>query len=85
MRFAEQIRRSSVSIPSNIAEGYGRNTSKEYACFLSVARGSVYELETQLLLCVDLGYMDNEAISPVLNLANEVIKMLNVIIPKLGD
>ena len=82
---ANQIRRSSVSIPSNIAEGYGRNTSKEYARFLSLARGSAYELETQMMLCVQVGYFEENDLSTVFGLANEVIRMLNVIIPKLGN
>ncbi|MBR2699514.1 MAG: four helix bundle protein [Clostridia bacterium] len=79
---SEQIRRSAVSVPSNIAEGYGRNTAKEYARFLSMARGSVYELETQLLLCIHLNYCNDSDLSEALELSNEVIKMLNVIIPK---
>ena len=52
-----QIRRSAVSIPSNIAEGYGRNNRGEYVQFLGVASGSMAELETQLLLARDLGYL----------------------------
>ena len=79
---ADQIRRSAVSIPSNIAEGYGRTTSKEYARFLSIARGSVYELETQLILCVRLEYLEESDLAYALSLSNEIIKMLNVIIPK---
>ena len=79
---SDQIRRSVISIPSNIAEGYGRNGSKEYTRFLSIARGSVYELETQLLLCSRLHYCEEADLSEALCLSNEVIRMLNVIIPK---
>ena len=52
----QQIRRSAVSIPSNIAEGYGRQFSKEYKQFLSIAYGSLCELQTQYMLSVDLNY-----------------------------
>lgn len=52
----QQMRRSAISIPSNIAEGYGRQFNKEYKQFLSIAYGSRCELETQYLLAVDLGY-----------------------------
>ena len=54
---AQQIRRAAVSIPSNISEGYGRQYNKEYRQFLSMAYGSLCELETQYLLSVDLGYI----------------------------
>ena len=81
---SDQLRRSAVSIPSNIAEGYGRNSTKDYARFLSVARGSRYELETQLLLCVQLGYVQQKDIETAIQLGEEVGKMLNVIIAKLG-
>ena len=62
-RFAlcDQIRRAVVSIPSNVAEGYGRDTHKDFAHFLSQAKGSLYELDTQLDLAVDLGYMKRDA------------------------
>ena len=52
----QQMRRSAVAVPSNIAGGYGRQSSKEYRQFLSIAFGSLCELETQYLLSVDLGY-----------------------------
>ncbi|MCX5697066.1 MAG: four helix bundle protein, partial [Candidatus Omnitrophica bacterium] len=56
---SQQMRRCSVSIPSNIAEGYGRYFDKEYKQFLSIAYGSLCELETQYLLSIDLGYTDS--------------------------
>jgi len=52
-----QIRRAAVSVPSNIAEGYGRKTTREYIQALYIAYGSYCELETQILLSADLGYM----------------------------
>jgi len=54
-----QMRRAAVSIPSNIAEGAARGTTKEYVRFLSVARGSIAELETQLRIAIQLGFTDS--------------------------
>lgn len=70
-----QIKRSSISIPSNIAEGAGRNSNKEFKHFLSVANGSSYELHTQLTLTVALSLVPIEKIQPVLDLITEVQKM----------
>ena len=82
---ADQIRRSSVSIPSNIAEGYGRTSTRDYARFLSMARGSGYELETQLLLSVDLGYLTANDVSDALALCREVSKILTRILARLAS
>jgi four helix bundle protein len=78
-----QIRRSSISIPSNIAEGYGRGTIKEYIRFLYVAYGSYCELETQLLLSYDLGYIIQENKDKLLGNAKEVERMLKALIKSL--
>jgi four helix bundle protein len=80
---SDQMRRSVVSIPSNIAEGYGRSSTREYVRFLSIARGSKLELETQLLICVRLGYMREIEIEPSMQYCNEIGKMLNALIRKI--
>ncbi|HLB61025.1 MAG TPA: four helix bundle protein [Patescibacteria group bacterium] len=72
-----QVRRASVAIPSNIAEGFARKYRKEYIQFLSVAYGSGAELETQLLLSKELKYMSEEEYSKIILLLGEVMKMLN--------
>ncbi|MBQ9441769.1 MAG: four helix bundle protein [Selenomonadaceae bacterium] len=80
---SDQMRRAAISIPSNIAEGQGRNSTREFIKFLAIARGSQSELETQLQLCVRIGYVDESEISVSVGLCNEVGKMLNVLIRKL--
>ena len=71
------MRRAAVSIPSNIAEGYGRKSSKEYAQHLSIAFGSALELETQLLLSKKLSFEKEDAFEKTEELMDEVVRMLN--------
>ena len=80
---SSQLRRAAVSIPSNIAEGQARNSTKEFVNFLSIARGSTAELETQLMLCVRLNYLQQTQIDPVFNLCDEISRMLTSLITKL--
>ena len=77
-RFAlcDQIRRSAVSIPSNIAEGKSRNSKREYRQFVGIAKGSAAELETQLILCERIGYLEKEELKEAVGLLEEVSKML---------
>ena len=77
-----QMRRAAVSIPSNIAEGKERNSDKEFAHLLSIARGSKAELETQFLICVKLGYYTKEQVDNVLELCADIGKMLSTLILK---
>lgn len=65
---SDQIRRAAISIPSNIAEGQGRNSLKEFIHFLAIAKGSKAELETQLLLCVKVNYLNNSEIETAIKL-----------------
>ena len=67
-----QVRRSSVSVPSNVAEGQGRGIGAEFAHHLRIAQGSLQEVETQLLLAERLGYLRQADLMPVMDLAGEV-------------
>jgi four helix bundle protein len=71
-----QIRRAAVSIPSNIAEGYGRGTRRDYRSFIAIARGSTLELQTQLAIAGELGFGRTSLMNEVRNQAEEVGKML---------
>jgi four helix bundle protein len=73
---ASQIQRAAVSIPANIAEGYGRSHRGDYLHHLSIARGSLAELETHLTLVVRLGFLDREAVLEIWELTQEVGRML---------
>ena len=70
-----QIRRAAVSIPSNIAEGAGRNSFKEFNNFLGIANGSCFELQTQLLIANKLAMLNSEILEPLLIQINELQKM----------
>ncbi len=80
-----QIRRAAVSVPSNIAEGNSRHSTKEYINFLSIARGSNAEVITQLLICKKLGYISDEQAQIAEALSNEISMMLNAMIVKLSN
>lgn len=80
---SSQMRRAVISIPSNIAEGQGRGTIKEYIHFLYNARGSAYELEAQLIACGDLSLVDKSVLRAIYMQNRKVIVMLNKLIDAL--
>ncbi len=73
---SDQMRRAVVSIPSNIAEGHSRNSNREFMNFVSIARGSKSELETQLQICIKLNYLTEQDAENALSLCDEIGKML---------
>jgi len=75
-----QIRRCNVSIPSNIAEGYGRQSTADYLRFLKIARGSLFELQTQIEISKNLDYLSNENSSQLNQKSIEIEKMLAALI-----
>ena len=78
-----QLRRAAASVPTNIAEGCGRDSEKELARFMSISAGSTSEVEYQLILARDLNYIQNETYRELDQQANEVKRMLNGFIKKL--
>ena len=80
-----QIQRSVVSIPSNIAEGAGRNSNKEFKNFLGIANGSINELTTQLMLSTRIGYVKENELDDIFNLITEIQKMNFTLIKKFSN
>jgi four helix bundle protein len=78
-----QMRRAAVSVPSNIAEGHGRLSDHLLRVFLAQARGSLYELETQIQLCHDLSFIQPAAAKELVELCNEVARMINGLLKSL--
>ncbi len=72
-----QLRRASVSITSNIAEGSSRNSNKDFSRFLEIAIGSAYEIETQLLIASDLGFLKSNKSETLIEQLEEIIKMIS--------
>ncbi|MCS4301931.1 four helix bundle protein [Chryseobacterium sp. BIGb0232] len=71
-----QIKRCTISIPSNIAEGSGRNSNKEFNHFLAIALGSAFELQTQLILVKELNLLAEEKVNTLLNEVSEIQRMI---------
>lgn len=78
--FKDQICRSALSVPSNIAEGYERNSSGDFVRFLNIAKGSCGELKTQIYIAGKLGYINNEQLTVWLNETREIAAMLSGLI-----
>jgi four helix bundle protein len=81
----DQLRRSAVSVPANIAEGYGRDSAKSYAQFLRVARGSLNEAETHILLAARLELIETTRAQQLLCTAEAISKMLNGLIKSIAN
>jgi four helix bundle protein len=79
-----QMKRSAVSTPSNIAEGWGRSSTQNYIQFLRIARGSLLELETQLIIAKELDFITDVKYAEIADLITEESKMLNAFIKKLS-
>ena len=82
---SDQMPRAAVSIPSNIAEGQARNSTKEFLKFLAIAKGSNAELQTQCLICQRLSYVSEKDMQSALTLSTEIGKMLNSLITNLSN
>ena len=75
-RLTSQATRAAASVPANIAGGHARSTARDFAHFVSIAKGSLMETETFLMLSLRLGYVDQDAARPALALVTEISKML---------
>ena len=82
---SDQMRRAVVSIPSNIAEGRGRGTKKEFVRYLLMSRGSLWELSTQLVICEKLHYLEQDQLSDAKQLIQEISKMINALANSFSD
>lgn len=79
----DQIQRASVSIMSNIAEGFGRGGNTEFIQFLFLSKGSISEVQSQLYVALDLGYIDEPAFKKAYELADEIARLINSFIKSL--
>ena len=80
-----QLRRSAISIPSNIAEGFGRRSRADYVRFLQIALGSLYETQTQMEIAANLGYLATSSSAPVYESSREIERMLWSLTNKLNE
>jgi four helix bundle protein len=80
-----QIRRSSISIPSNIAEGFGRDSNKEYLRFLNISIGSLFEMQTQLEIAKNIQYLNDEEFNNLYDDSREIERMLVSFVSKIKE
>jgi four helix bundle protein len=80
-----QMRRAAVSVPSNIAEGHGGLNDGHFRQFLGTARGSLFELQTQMELATDLGYLDKNAVTHLMEQSEEVARLINGLLGSLDS
>jgi four helix bundle protein len=80
-----QIRRAAISVPANISEGWGRGTTKNYIQFLEISRGSLFELNTLIIISYNQEYISKETCDEIENRLNEIGRMLNALITKLDN
>jgi four helix bundle protein len=78
-----QIKRAAISVPANIAEGWGRGTTKNYIQFLEISRGSLFELETLIIISTNLNFITQDKCNEICKKVNETGRMLNALITKL--
>ena len=82
---ASQLQRAAVSVPSNIAEGHERNSTKSYVYHLGVSRSSVAEVETQIEIAIRLGYVEADRVDDLLNEFDQISRVIATIIRKLDE
>jgi four helix bundle protein len=82
---ASQLKRASISIPSNIAEGNGRNSNKDFIRFLQISKGSLFELQTQIEISTRLNYINEEKYDKLMTLSQEIEAMIEGLIKRLKD
>ncbi len=80
-----QIRRAAISVPTNVAEGWGRGTTKNYIQFLEISRGSLYELNTLIIISTNQEYLSSKKCSEIESTINDIGRILNAIITKLEN
>ena len=79
----QQIKRCSISVPSNIAEGWGRSSDGSFVQFLRIAKGSLFEMQTQLLIAMELKFVSKEVFQEIDTEIDEIGKMINVFISRI--